>query len=140
MLGANTAGSGGGINNADPSLYPCALCPSVPPLTIPGGTIEITGSTFSGNAASESGAAVNNQSTGTIVLTGSDVTLNPGPMVPDPSQVIDPIDPDPVRLLPGPGVYEPHASAIANELATARCGSSTPRSPRTSRPATAPAS
>ena len=115
ILGSNTAGSGGGVNNADPSVYPCELCPSMPPLTIPGGHVEIVDSRLSGNASTGGGAAVNNASTGTISILASDVTLNPGPMVPDPAQVIDPFDPEPVRLIPGPGAYEPHTGAIANE-------------------------
>ena len=115
ILDSNTAGSGGGVNNADPSVYPCAVCPSMPPLTIPGGHIELVDTVLSGNASSGGGAAVNNASTGTVSILDSDVTLNPGPMVPDPSQVINPADPEPVDLIPGPGVYLPHTGAIANE-------------------------
>ena len=44
-------------------------------------------SRLSGNAAGTGGAAVNNASTGSVtILDGSEVTDNPGLMIPDPSQ------------------------------------------------------
>ena len=105
---------GGGINNADPIQYEWTVAP--PAVAIPSGRVEIIGSTLSGNAAGGVGAAVNNVSTGSVSITaGSRVVDNPGLMVPDPAQVIDPLDPDPVRLLPAEGVYPPNTSAIANK-------------------------
>ena len=71
------------------------------------GRIEIVNSVLSGNAAGTSGAAINNSTSGMITITNSDVVDNPGPMIPDPL--------DPEGVIPGPGVYEPAAGAIANE-------------------------
>ena len=36
-------------------------------------------------------------------------------MIPDPTQIIDPFDPEPIEYIPGPGVYDPTASAIVDE-------------------------
>jgi len=107
---------GGGINNADPIQYEWASGVTPPLVAIPSGRVEIVNSTLSGNAAGGVGAAVNNVSSGTVsILAGSRVVNNPGPMVPDPAQVIDPLDPEPVELVPGPGVYDPNAAAVANK-------------------------
>jgi hypothetical protein len=113
-------GAGGGINNADPAFYDWVVEPLVPPKS---GRVEIVNSTLSGNAAGGSGAAVNNTSMGTVsILAGSQVVDNPGLMIPDPAQVIDPLDPEPVELIPAPGVYEPSAGAIANQGTTDAVG------------------
>src|SRR5918998_4566333 len=98
-------GVGGGINNAEPSEYDY----ETDPLTFPkSGRVEIVNSTLSGNASSNGGAAVNNSGTGTVaILAGSKVVDNPGEMIPDPQ--------DPEGVIPGPGVYEPSASPIANQ-------------------------
>ena len=62
----NYAGSaGGGVNNADPRSTTWPVAPEFPPTS---GTVEIIGSTFSGNAAGESGAAVNNSANGTVTI------------------------------------------------------------------------
>jgi CSLREA domain-containing protein len=112
-------GAGGGINNADPADYEWVVEPLVPPKS---GRVEIVNSTLSGNAAG-SGAAVNNTSTGTVsILAGSRVVDNPGLMIPDPAQVIDPLDPEPIEYVPAPGVYEPNAGAITNQGATDTVG------------------
>src|SRR5918997_4574810 len=98
-------GVGGGLNNAEPSEYDY----ETDPLTFPkSGRVEIVNSTLSGNASGGGGAAVNNSGTGTVaILAGSKVVDNPGEMVPDPQ--------DPEGVIPGPGVYEPSAGAIANQ-------------------------
>ncbi len=97
-------GVGGGINNAEPSEYDY----ETDPLTFPkSGRVEIVNSTLSGNA-SGGGAAVNNSGTGTVsILANSKIVDNPGEMIPDPQ--------DPEGVIPGPGVYEPGAGAIANQ-------------------------
>jgi len=112
-------GGGGGINNADPAFYEWATAPLNPPKS---GRVEIRDSLFSGNAAA-SGAAVNNSSMGTVsILAGSEIVDNPGEMIPDPAQIIDPLDPEPIEYIPAPGVYEPRGGAIANEGATDTVG------------------
>jgi CSLREA domain-containing protein len=106
-------GAGGGLNNANPADYEWVVVPLVLPRA---GNVEIVNSLFSGNAAGDSGAAINNAATGTVsVLAGSRVVDNPGLMIPDPAQVIDPLDPEPIEYIPGPGVYAPGAGAIANQ-------------------------
>jgi predicted outer membrane repeat protein len=116
VIGNLARKDGGGVNNADPIQYEWASGVTPPVVAIPSGRVEIVASTLSGNAAGGVGAAVNNVSTGTVsILSGSRVVDNPGPMVPDPAQVIDPLDPEPVDLVPGPGVYDPNAAAIANK-------------------------
>src|ERR671915_1833940 len=112
----NLAGkAGGGLNNDDPFDYewPSGSLPDT--ATIQSGRVEITNSKFAGNSASEGGAAINNVSDGSITITGSEVVDNPGEMIPDPAQVIDPHDPEPIEYIPGPGVYDPSASAIVDE-------------------------
>ena len=105
--------SGGGINQAEPSDYTCPLCL---PLLLPGGRMEIVNTTLSGNAAGGGGAAVNNAGSGTILIDHSDVSDNPGQMIPDPLFVDDPLDPfDRPDLIPAPGVYEPSQPAIDNQ-------------------------
>jgi parallel beta-helix repeat protein len=105
-------GAGGGLNNADPAFYEWAIAPLNPP---PSGRVEIVNSVFSGNAAG-SGAAVNNSTTGTIsIIAGSRIVDNPGAMIPDPAQVINPLDPEPIQYVPAPGVYTPNSGAIVNE-------------------------
>ena len=92
VLDSYASKSGGGVNNADPADYEWLTDPPVFP---PPGRIEIVGSTISGNAAGESGAAVNNSGAGTVsILAGSQVINNPGAMIPDPQ------DPRHERLLP----------------------------------------
>jgi hypothetical protein len=92
----------------------------VPPKS---GRVEIVNSTLSGNAAGGSGAAVNNTSNGTVsILAGSRVVDNPGEMIPDPAQVIDPLDPEPIEYIPAPGVYAPSAGAITNQGTTDTVG------------------
>ena len=114
-----SGGAGGGINNADPAFYEWATAPLNPPKS---GRVEIRNSDFSGNAAA-SGAAVNNSSMGTVsILAGSQIVDNPGEMIPNPAQVIDPLDPEPIEYIPAPGVYEPRGGAIANEGATDSIG------------------
>jgi parallel beta-helix repeat protein len=131
VLDSYAAKAGGGVNNDDPFAYPWPSGSLPPTATIPSGRVEIVDSTLSGNAASEGGAAVNNVSNGTVsILAGSDVVGNPGEMIPDPAQVIDPFDPEPPELIPAPGVYEPGASAIVNQgelegLGTIRIADST---------------
>ena len=49
------------------------------------GRVEIVDSTLAGNGSSEGGAAINNRSTGTVVLEDSIVAENPGPVVDDPA-------------------------------------------------------
>ena len=105
--------SGGGINQAEPSEYTCPLCL---PLLMPGGRLEIVRTTLSGNAAGSGGAAVNNAGSGTVLIEDSDVSDNPGKMIPDPLFVDDPLDPfDRPDLIPAPGVYEPSQPAIDNQ-------------------------
>jgi predicted outer membrane repeat protein len=106
-------GAGGGINNANPAFYEWTVAPLNPPKS---GRIEIVNSVLSGNAAGDSGAAVNNTAMGTVsILSGSQVVDNPGEMIPDPAQVIDPLDPEPIEYVPAPGVYTPSAGAIGNQ-------------------------
>jgi|GEM_PF-3162244 len=106
-------GAGGGVNNADPAFYNWVVEPLVPPNS---GRVEIVNSTFSGNAAGDAGAAINNSSNGTVsILSGSQIINNPGLMIPDPAQVIDPLDPEPIEYIPAPGVYAPGAGAVANQ-------------------------
>jgi hypothetical protein len=120
ILNSYAGGAGGGVNNADPAFYEWVVEPLVPPKS---GRVEIVNSTLSGNAAGSSGAAVNNSSMGTVsILSGSRVVDNPGAMIPDPTQVIDPLDPEPIEYVPAPGVYTPSAGAIANEGATDTVG------------------
>src|ERR671915_330505 len=112
----NLAGkAGGGINNDDPFAYEWPSGSLPPTATIPSGRVEITGSKPAGNSSSEGGAAVNNVSNGTVTITGSEVVDNPGQMIPDPAQFIDPLDPEPPELIAAPGVYDPVASAVVGE-------------------------
>ena len=113
VLNSYAGGAGGGINNADPAFYEWATAPLNPPKS---GRIEIRNSVLSGNAAGDYGAAINNTAMGTVsILAGSQVIDNPGLMIPDPAQVIDPLDPEPIEYVPAPGVYTPSAGAIANQ-------------------------
>lgn len=90
------AAAGGGLQNGDPVAYTWATAPLNPP---PSGRVEIINSTFSGNAAG-SGAAINNAAMGTITISGgSRIVDNPGQMIPDPTQVLDPLDPEPIIYL-----------------------------------------
>ena len=107
--------SGGGLNNDDPFAYEWPTGSLPPTAVIPSGRVEITGSKLAGNSAGSGGAAVNNVSNGTITITDSEVVDNPGQMIPDPAQFIDPFDPEPIEYIPGPGVYEPAVSAIGSE-------------------------
>jgi parallel beta-helix repeat protein len=120
-------GAGGGINNADAVSFPW-LVPDPLHVVRPGGRVELINSTFSGNGADGGGAALNNESKGTIaILDGSRIVDNPGLMIPDPANPPEPIpDPkDPTKMIPGPvnpfefipapGVFEPDSSPITNE-------------------------
>ena len=105
VLDSYASKAGGGVNNADPADYEWGTDPLHFP---PSGRIEIVGSTFSGNASGGSGAAINNSGAGTVsILAGSRVVDNPGLMIPDPL--------DPESMIPAAGVYDPGASAIANQ-------------------------
>ncbi|MGQ0576199.1 MAG: right-handed parallel beta-helix repeat-containing protein [Pseudonocardia sp.] len=85
------------------------------------GRVVVTGSTFSGNATGGSGAAINNQTTGTVEVIGnSQIVDNPGLYVPDPQH--DPASPDPAELVPAPGVYEAGGGALANEAEAGAVG------------------
>jgi CSLREA domain-containing protein len=93
----NLAGkAGGGLNNDDPHNYewPTGSLPET--ATIPSGRVQITSSRLAGNSASEGGAAINNVSNGSVTITNSQVVDNPGRMIPDPAQVIDPLEPEPI--------------------------------------------
>src|ERR687895_1821684 len=116
------AKDGGGLNNDDPFAYQWPSGSLPPTATIPSGRVEITGSKLAGNSSSEGGAAVNNVSNGTVTITNSEVVDNPGQMIPDPAQFIDPLDPEPVELIPGPGVYEPQNSPIVGRGGDPRRG------------------
>ena len=114
LLDNLSAKEGGAINNADPFDYPWPT--GLPPTAvIPSGDVEITDSKLAGNSAGSGGAAVNNVSEGTVSIVDSEVVDNPGLMIPDPEQIIDPLDPEPIEFIPGPGVYMPTASALFNE-------------------------
>lgn len=112
VLDSYASKAGGGVNNADPAFYPWATAPLNPPKA---GRVEIINSTLSGDAAGGGGAAVNNAGTGSVsILAGSRVVDNPGLMIPDPL--------DPESMIPAPGVYDPGASAIANQAAVDAIG------------------
>ena len=114
LLDNLSAKEGGAISNADPFEYPWAT--GLPPTAaIPSGRVEITDSKLAGNSAGSGGAAIHNVSEGTVSIVGSEVVDNPGLMIPDPLQIIDPLDPEPIEYVPAPGVYDPVASAIFNE-------------------------
>src|SRR5918992_314538 len=114
LLDNLAANEGGALNNADPVDYPWPA--GLPPTAvIPSGTVEIVDSKLAGNSAGSGGAAVHNTSEGTVDIVSSEVVDNPGLMIPDPAQVIDPLDPEPIEYIPGPGVYEPVASPLFNE-------------------------
>ena len=108
--------AGGGLNQADLNDYEWATDPPNLEL-LPHGRVEIVGSTFTGNGSSGgSGAAINNVSGGTITISGESViTLNPGPIMPDP------LDPEEF-LLVDPGDYPIAASAIANQAQWEKVG------------------
>src|SRR5918997_1569064 len=116
-------GAGGGVNNADPFDYDWL---PTDPIPMPhSGRIDIVNSTLSGNGSGAGGAAVNNTSSGTVSIVGSEVTDNPGQMIVDPASITlipDPANPgqmipdpnEPPELIPAPGVYEPNSSPIVN--------------------------
>ena len=67
---------------------------------------------LSGNAAGEGGAAVNNASTGTVAIrSAARSPTTRALMIPDPAQVIDPLDPEPIEFIPGPGRLRPRPPA-----------------------------
>src|SRR5918997_155805 len=117
-------GAGGGVNNADPFDYDWL---PTDPIPMPhSGRIDIVNSTLSGNGSGAGGAAVNNTSSGTVSIVGSEVTDNPGQMIVDPASITlipDPANPgqmipDPTEepeMIPAPGVYEPDSPPIANQ-------------------------
>src|ERR671914_28625 len=114
LLDNLAANEGGALNNADPVDYPWPA--GLPPTAvIPSGTVEIVDSKLAGNSAGSGGAAVHNTSEGTVDIISSEVVDNPGLMIPDPAQVIDPLDPEPIEYIPGPGVYDPVASPIVSQ-------------------------
>ncbi|HWM10724.1 MAG TPA: hypothetical protein VNO82_15325, partial [Solirubrobacteraceae bacterium] len=115
LLDNLSAKEGGAISNADAFEYPWPAGSLPPTAAIPSGTIEIVDSKLAGNSAGSGGAAIHNVSEGTVSIIDSEVVDNPGLMIPDPLQIIDPLDPEPIEFIPGPGVYEPVASAIFNE-------------------------
>src|SRR5918998_597064 len=101
----NLATGAGAINNADPFDYewlPADPIPMPPP-----GRIEIVDSTLSGNGSGAGGAAINNESEGSVSIVNSTISDNPGQMIQDPL--------DPEEMIPAPGVYEPTSSPIVNE-------------------------
>ena len=108
--------AGGGLNHADLNDYVWATEPPNLDL-LPHGRVEITRSTFTGNGSSGgTGAAINNVSGGTITISdGSVVTLNPGPIQPDP------LDPEEFVLV-DPSDYPIAASAIANQAQWGKVG------------------
>src|ERR671915_1556066 len=100
--------AGGGLNHADLQDYEWATEPENLEL-LPDGRVEIKNSTFTGNGTGDGGAAINNVSGGTITIShGSVITLNPGPIKPDP------LDPEEF-LLVDPSDYPINASAISNQ-------------------------
>jgi CSLREA domain-containing protein len=115
LLDNLSAKEGGAISNADPFEYPWPAGSLPPTAAIPSGDVEIVDSKLAGNSAGSGGAAVHNTSDGTVSIIDGEVVDNPGLMIPDPLQIIDPLDPEPIRFVPGPGVYDPVASAIFNE-------------------------
>ncbi len=108
--------AGGGLNHADLNDYVWTTEPPNLEL-LPHGRVEITRSTFTGNGSSGgTGAAINNVSGGTITISqGSVVTLNPGPIKPDP------LDPEQFVLV-DPADYPLAASAIANQARWGKVG------------------
>src|SRR5918999_4644740 len=115
LLDNLSAKEGGAISNADPFEYPWPTGSLPPTAVIPSGDVEITNSKLAGNSAGSGGAPVANVSEGTVSIVDSEVVDNPGLMIPDPAQIIDPLDPEPIEYIPGPGVYMPVASALFNE-------------------------
>jgi large repetitive protein len=114
VLDSFASKDGGGVNNGDPNDYEWTS--ETEPLTpIPSGRVEVVNSRLAGNSAGGLGAAINNVSNGTVSILSSQVVDNPGLMIPDPEQIIDPLDPEPIEYVPGPGVYDPVASAIVNK-------------------------
>ncbi len=100
--------AGGGLNNADLNDYEWVVEPENLTL-LPFGRVEIKNSTFTGNGAGDGGAAINNVSGGTITISDQSViTLNPGPIKPDP------LDPEEFVLV-DPADYPIDASAISNQ-------------------------
>ncbi|HEX7255365.1 MAG TPA: right-handed parallel beta-helix repeat-containing protein [Gaiellaceae bacterium] len=100
--------AGGGLNHADLSDYEWATEPPNLEL-LPHGRVEIKGSTFTGNGAGGGGAAINNVSGGTITISDESlITLNPGPIKPDP------LEPEEFVLV-DPSDYPIDASAISNQ-------------------------
>ncbi|HEV2951832.1 MAG TPA: right-handed parallel beta-helix repeat-containing protein, partial [Actinomycetota bacterium] len=100
--------AGGGLNHADLNDYEWAVEPENLAL-LPFGRVEIKNSTFTGNGAGDGGAAINNVSGGTITISNQSViTLNPGPIKPDP------LDPEEFILV-DPSDYPIDASAISNQ-------------------------
>ncbi|MDZ5622522.1 right-handed parallel beta-helix repeat-containing protein [Nocardioides sp. HM23] len=100
--------AGGGVNNGDVHDYPWTTEPPSLDL-LPYGRIDIMRSTFTGNGSGGgTGGAINNTSGGTITISAQTrVTLNPGPIKPDP------LDPEEM-VLADPSDYPIAASAIAN--------------------------
>ena len=115
LLDNLAAKEGGAINNADPFEYTWPTGSLPPTASIPSGDVEIVNSKLAGNSAGSGGAAINNVSEGNVTIHNSEVVDNPGLMIPDPLQIIDPLDPEPIEYIPAPGVYDPVASAIFNE-------------------------
>ena len=106
VLERNLAGdSGGAIANGDALSYDWPV-PDPSHAFLPGGRVEIVDSTLRNNGARAGGAAIYNESKGTVTITNSRVVDNPGEMVVNPQ--------DPTEMIPAPGVFEPSSGAISN--------------------------
>ena len=100
--------AGGGLNHADLHDYPWTTEPPNLDL-LPHGRVEIKARPSRATASGGGGAAINNVSGGTITISDESViTLNPGPIKPDP------LDPEEFVLV-DPSDYPIDASAISNE-------------------------
>ncbi len=99
---------GGGLNVADLHDYDWVAEPENLNL-LPYPRVDIKRSTFTGNGSGGGGAAINNTSGGIVTISdGSVITLNPGPIKPDP------LEPESFVLV-DPADLPIAASAIANQ-------------------------
>ena len=102
--------AGGGLNNADIRDYEWPSGDPPIPIVLAGGRVEIVDSIFTGNGSGGTGAAINNVSSGSITISGgSEISLNPGPIMPDP---LEPLES--VVLVDAGGDYPIGPSAITN--------------------------
>ena len=106
--------AGGGLNNADIRDYEWPSGDPPIPIVLAGGRVEIKDSIFTGNGSGGTGAAINNVSSGSITISdGSEIKLNPGPIMRDP--LADPFEEHPgVVLVDAGGDYPIGPSAITN--------------------------